>query len=199
MSAEALPELRTPRLYLRQWQPADLEPFARMNADSAVMEYFPTLLTREQSDAIVARTEQLFRERGFGLWALEVPGVAPFAGFVGLSVPRFAAHFTPCVEVGWRLAREHWGHGYATEAARAALEFGFGAQRLPEIVAMTVATNQRSRRVMERLGMTRDPVDDFDHPNMTEGHPLLRHVLYRLRQPIAANSSAASMIVPTRP
>jgi ribosomal-protein-alanine N-acetyltransferase len=185
MSAEALPELRTPRLCLRQWQAADLEPFARMNADPAVMEYFPALLSREQSDAIVARIEQLFRERGFGLWALEVPGVAPFAGFVGLSVPRFEAHFTPCVEVGWRLAREHWGHGYATEAAHAALDFGFQARGLQEIVSMAVVANQRSRRVMERLGMTRDPADDFDHPNMAEGHPLLRHVLYRLRAPSA--------------
>ncbi|HTV17081.1 MAG TPA: GNAT family N-acetyltransferase [Polyangiaceae bacterium] len=183
MSTRTLPELTTARLRLRQWRTTDLEPFARMNRDPLVMEYFPSLQSREQSDAIVARTEQLFRERGFGLWALELPGVAEFAGFVGLSVPRFEAHFTPCVEVGWRLTREHWGHGYATEAAQAALEFGFDACGLAEIVSMAVATNQRSRRVMERLGMARDADDDFDHPSLPEGHPLRRHVLYRQAAP----------------
>ena len=183
MPSQTLPELTTPRLWLRQWRTADLEPFARMNGDPVVMEYFPALQSREQSDAIVTRTEQLFRERGFGLWALEVPGVAEFAGFVGLSVPRFEARFTPCVEVGWRLAREHWGHGYATEAAAAALDFGFGACGLPEIVSMAVVTNLRSRRVMERLSMARDEADDFDHPSLPEGHPLRRHVLYRQRAP----------------
>lgn len=182
MAVQALPELQTQRLLLRQWREGDLEPFARMNRDPAVMEYFPALLTRDQSDAIVVRIEQLFRERGLGLWAVEVPGAARFIGFVGLSVPRFEAHFTPCVEVGWRLAREHWGQGYATEAARAALDFGFGSCGLTEIVSMAVATNQRSRRVMERLGMTRDAADDFDHPHLAEGHPLRRHVLYRCQR-----------------
>lgn len=183
MPDRALPELRTSRLWLRQWRAEDLEPFARMNRDPAVMEYFPALLEREQSDAIVARTELLFRERGFGLWALEVPGVAAFAGFVGLSVPRFEAHFTPCVEVGWRLAREHWGRGYATEAARAALDFGFRSCGLEEIVSMAVVLNERSRAVMARLGMARDAAEDFDHPLLPEGHALRRHVLYRLRRP----------------
>jgi RimJ/RimL family protein N-acetyltransferase len=182
MTVPARPELQTARLLLRQWRETDLEPFAQMNRDPAVMEYFPALLSRDQSDAIVARIEQMFCEQGFGLWALEVPGVAAFIGFVGLSVPRFEAFFTPCVEVGWRLAREHWGHGYATEAARAALDFGFGACGLTEIVAMAVATNQRSRRVMERLGMTREAADDFDHPQLAEAHPLRRHVLYRCRR-----------------
>lgn len=182
MVAQTLPELETPRLRLRQWRATDLEPFAQMNRDPAVMEYFPALLSREQSDAIVARTEQLFRERGFGLWALELREDGALAGFVGLSVPRFEAHFTPCVEVGWRLAREHWGHGYATEAGLAALDFGFGASGLTEIVSMAVATNARSRRVMERLGMTRQAADDFDHPHLSEGHPLRRHVLYRKRR-----------------
>lgn len=180
---QRLPELETARLLLRQWRTADLEPFASMNDDPAVMQFFPARLSREQSDALVARSEALFRERGFGLWALEVPGVAAFAGFVGLSVPRFEAHFTPCVEIGWRLARAHWGRGYASEAARAALGFGFGACGLSEVVSMAVAANQRSRRVMGRLGMTHDPADDFDHPSLPEGHPLRRHVLYRLRTP----------------
>jgi RimJ/RimL family protein N-acetyltransferase len=182
MVAQALPELETPRLRLRQWRATDLEPFAQMNRDPAVMEYFPALLSREQSDAIVDRIEQIFRERGFGLWALELREGGAFAGFVGLSVPRFEAHFTPCVEVGWRLAREHWGHGFATEAALAACDFGFGACGLAEIVSMAVATNARSRRVMERLGMTREAADDFDHPHLPEGHPLRRHVLYRSRR-----------------
>ena len=122
-----------------------------------------------------------FSEHGFGLWAIEVPGVAPFVGFAGLAITQFTAHFTPCVEVGWRLAFAHWGHGYATEAARLALGYGFGTLALPEIVSFTSATNQRSRAVMERLGMRRDPADDFDYPSFAEGHPLRRHVLYRAR------------------
>ena len=124
--------------------------------------------------------EKHFNEHGFGLWAIEVPGVAPFIGFAGLAVPQFSAHFTPCVEVGWRLAFEHWGHGYATEAARLALGYGFGTLALPEVVSFTSATNHRSRAVMERLGMRRDPAEDFDYPPFPEGHPLRRHVLYRL-------------------
>jgi RimJ/RimL family protein N-acetyltransferase len=118
-------------------------------------------------------------ERGFGLWAVEVPGVAPFIGFTGLSVPHFEAPFTPCVEIGWRLAREHWGCGYAPEAARAALSFGFERLGLAEIVAFTAAGNARSRRVMEKIGMTHDPADDFEHPSLPAGHRLRRHVLYR--------------------
>jgi ribosomal-protein-alanine N-acetyltransferase len=121
-----------------------------------------------------------FGAHGFGLWAIEVPDVAPFVGFAGLTWARFSAHFTPCVEVGWRLAFEHWGHGYATEAARLALDHGFGTLALPEVVSFTSATNHRSRAVMERLGMRRDPKDDFDYPSFPEGHPLRRHVLYRL-------------------
>jgi RimJ/RimL family protein N-acetyltransferase len=151
-----------------------------MNADARVMEFFPKRLNRAESDAMVDRIEAHFSERGFGLWAIEVPGVAPFIGFAGLSVPRFSAPFMPCVEVGWRLAFEHWGHGYATEAARLALGYGFGTLALPEIVSFTSATNHRSRAVMERLGMRRDSADDFDHPALPEGHPLRRHVLYRL-------------------
>jgi RimJ/RimL family protein N-acetyltransferase len=174
-------ELRTPRLLLRRWRPADLEPFARLNADARVLEHLPWPLSREQSDALAARIAAHFAERGFGLWALEVPGVAPFVGFVGLSVPSFEAAFTPCVEVGWRLAAEHWGRGYATEAARAALAFGFEQLGLREILSFTVPANQRSRAVMERIGMTRDPTDDFDHPSLPPEHPLRQHVLYRIR------------------
>ena len=124
--------------------------------------------------------QEHFGERGFGLWAIEVPDVAPFIGFAGLAVPRFSARFTLCVEVGWRLAFEHWGHGYATEAARLALGHAFGTLALSEVVSFTSATNRRSRAVMERLGMRRDPAEDFDHPGLAEGHPLRRHVLYRL-------------------
>jgi RimJ/RimL family protein N-acetyltransferase len=150
-----------------------------MNADPAVMEFFLKPLDRAESDATAARIRDHFACRGFGPWAVEVPGVAEFIGFVGLSVPTFQAHFTPCVEIGWRLARDHWGRGYATEAARAALEFGFGQLALGEIVSFTTALNLRSQRVMQRIGMTRSPADDFDHPAVPEGHPLRRHVLYR--------------------
>ena len=129
------------------------------------------------------RIREHFDRHGYGLWAVEVPGVADFIGFVGLAVPRFESHFTPCVEIGWRLAREHWGRGYATEAAHAALEFGFLDLALNEIVSFTATTNRRSRAVMERIGMTRSPDDDFDHPSLPEGHPLRRHVLYRAGRP----------------
>ncbi len=176
------PEIQTSRLVLRRWRAADREPFAALNADPAVMEHFPALLLRAESDALAGRIEAHFAERGFGLWAVEIPGVAPFAGFVGLSIPSFDAHFTPCVEVGWRLARTYWGKGYATEGARAALRFGFEQSRLGEIVSFTVPANLPSRRVMERVGMSHSPADDFDHPGLPEGHPLRRHVLYRLRR-----------------
>jgi ribosomal-protein-alanine N-acetyltransferase len=173
-------ELRTARLRLRAWRASDREPFARMNADPRVMEHFPAPLAAAESDALLERIRAHFAARGFGLWAVEVPGGPDFIGFVGLSVPDFEAAFTPCVEVGWRLAAEHWGRGYATEAARAALAFGFGSLGLPEVVSFTVAANERSRRVMERLGMRRDPAEDFDHPSLPAGHPLCRHVLYRI-------------------
>ena len=172
--------LTTPRLVLRPWREEDRAPFARMNADPAVMEFFPRSLSREESDALVDRIVGRFAAEGFGFWAVEVPGETVFAGFVGLSRPAFQAHFTPCVEIGWRLARAHWGRGYAGEGARAALEFGFRHAALREIVSFTTVTNFRSRRVMEKIGMTRDEADDFDHPMLAEGHPLQRHVLYRL-------------------
>src|SRR5204862_452292 len=150
--------------------------FAAMGADPRVMEFLPKWLAREEADAMAARIRGHFERHGFGFWAVEAPGVAPFLGFVGLAVPTWETHFTPCVEIGWRLAAEHWGRGYATEAARAALDFGFGRLALGEVVSFTVPANRRSRAVMERLGMTSSPADDFDHPMLPEGHPLRRHV-----------------------
>ena len=172
--------LRTERLVMRGWRPSDRAPHAAMNADPRVMEHFPGTMTRAESDAFVERMEGHFAEHGFGLWAVEVPGEAELIGFVGLAVPRFEAHFTPAVEVGWRLAAEWWGRGYATEAAREALRFGFEDAGLAEIVSFTAPANERSRAVMRRIGMTHDPADDFDHPALPTGHRLRRHVLYRL-------------------
>ena len=156
-----------------------------MNADPAVMEHFPSVLSRDESDALADRIEAHFERHGFGLWAVEIRGSAPFAGFVGLAVPSFEAPFTPCVEVLWRLAREHWGRGFATEGARAALAFGFHTLGLAEILSFTAAVNLRSRRVMEKLGMTRRPDDDFHHFLLPEGHWLRPHVLYRIARPPA--------------
>ena len=170
----------TPRLVLRRWRTTDRDPFAALNADPRVMEHFPKTLTREESDAAADRIAAHFNEHGYGSWAVEIPGVTEFAGFVGLVHPRFEAHFTPCVEIGWRLAAEYWGQGYATEAARAAVAYGFNSLQLDQIVSFTVPANLNSRRVMEKLGMSRDPADDFDHPLLPEGHALRRHVLYRL-------------------
>jgi len=176
-------ELETERLRLRAWRDEDLEPFAALNADPEVMAEFPAPLTRDQSDALAARIRAHLEAEGWGLWAVEVKGKSPYIGCVGLSVPRFEAHFTPCVEIAWRLARSAWGRGYATEGARAALAFGFETLGLDEIVSFTATTNVRSYRVMERLGFTHDPADDFDHPILPAGHRLERHVLYRRRAP----------------
>jgi RimJ/RimL family protein N-acetyltransferase len=176
-------ELRTDRLWLRRWLPDDRVPFARQNADPRVVEFLPAALSREESDALADRIEAHFQRHGFGLWAVEVPGITPFAGFVGLVIPRFEAPFTPCIEIGWRLDADHWNRGYATEGARAALAFAFGSLQAEEIVSFTVPQNVRSRRVMEKIGMTRSAGDDFDHPLLPAGHPLRRHVLYRLARP----------------
>jgi len=172
--------LESARLLLRPWRDVDLAPFAALNADPRVMEHFPSVYDRAQSDATAARIRGGFDERGWGLWAVEIPGVTPFAGFVGLSVPGFAAAFTPCVEIGWRLAHAYWGSGYATEAAMVAMDFGFETLGLAEIVAFATVGNRRSRRVMHKLGMTRDPAEDFDHPVLPAESPHRRHVLYRL-------------------
>lgn len=173
-------ELRTERLLLRAWRESDRAPYAALNADPIVMEHFPAVLSREESDAHVDQIVATFEERGWGLWAAEVPGVAEFIGFIGLNLPRFQAHFTPCVEVGWRLARTAWGRGYAPEGATAALRFAFEDLALDEIVSFTTVGNAKSRRVMEKLGMEHDPNDDFDHPSLPAGSPVRRHVLYRI-------------------
>jgi RimJ/RimL family protein N-acetyltransferase len=173
-------ELTTDRLLMRRWRESDREPFAAMNADPAVMEHFPALMTREQTLEFIDRISPVIDERGWGLWALEVRDTGQFIGFTGLSVPSFEAHFTPAVEVGWRLMKEAWGNGYATEAARAALAYGFGPAGLDEIVSFTATTNLPSQRVMQRTGMTHDEAGDFNHPRLPDGHRLQRHVLYRI-------------------
>jgi RimJ/RimL family protein N-acetyltransferase len=172
-------ELVTERLRLREWRDADLDPFAALNADAEVMRYFPSVLTRAQSDEFATGVRAKIARDGWGLWAVEVADGPSFIGFVGLNRPRFEAHFTPAVEVGWRLGRHYWGHGYATEAAAAALSFGFEQLELEEIVSFTAPVNKRSTRVMGRLGMSHDQAGDFDHPNVPVG-PLRRHVLYRI-------------------
>ncbi len=217
--------LTTDRLLLRRWRDADRPPFAALNADAEVMRYFPAPLGRAASDAFVDRIEQGFDEHGYGLWALEVRATGEFIGFTGLALQTFDAPFTPAVEVGWRLARSAWGHGYATEAARAALDDGFGLPAsgprspedqllrrgdahsdsqsdeprsvddqllrrgdahplagLDEVVSMTTRTNVASQAVMQRLGMTTRAEDDFEYSRLPEGHPLRRHVLYRLNR-----------------
>ncbi len=176
--------IRTERLILRPWRAEDLEPFAALNADPDVMEFLPGALTRTQSDALVRRVERHFAEHGFGFWTVTTIDQQEFVGLTGLAIVGFEAPFTPAVEVGWRLARAQWGNGYATEAATAALEYGFERLGLEEIVSFTVPDNVRSRAVMERLGMTHDPSDDFDHPKLAVGHPLRRHVLYRARKSV---------------
>lgn len=173
--------LTTPRLLLRPWRESDVAPFAALNADAEVMRYFPAPLSEADSRLLYQRIRARFDELGFGFWAVEVPGELDFAGFVGLSQPAFEARFTPCVEIGWRLARAAWGRGFATEGARAALHFGFEELGLPEIVSFTTIDNAPSRRVMERLGMRQD--GEFEHPGLPVGHPLRAHVLYRLRRP----------------
>ena len=180
MTTSPVPRLETDRLVLREFLDRDRAPFAALNADARVMEHFPNALTRGESDELVDRIGRHWAEDGVGLWAVERRDDGAFIGFTGLAPPRFEAVFTPCVEVGWRLAAEAWGHGYATEAARAALAFGFEVRGLSEILSWTVPANLRSRAVMERIGMTHDPADDFDHPSIAVGSPLRRHVLYRL-------------------
>lgn len=173
-------ELSTARLLLRRWRETDRAPFAALNADPLVMEYFPNRLTQAESDDLLAKIEAGFETRGYGLWALEVRATSEFVGFTGLAVPSFSAHFTPAVEVGWRLARSAWGQGYATEASLASVAFGFRDAGLDEIVSFTSAANVRSRAVMDRIGMTHDPGDDFDHPELDEMDHLRPHVLYRI-------------------
>jgi RimJ/RimL family protein N-acetyltransferase len=179
-TAESPSAIRTDRLLLRAWREEDREPHAAMNADPAVMEHFPGTMTRQQSNEMFDRVQAHWAELGWGVWAVEVPGTTPFAGFVGVA--RQNAPGYPVIEVGWRLARPYWGLGYATEAATRALAFGFETLGLDEVVSFTVPQNSRSRAVMERIGMRRDPADDFDHPRIDPvAHAqLVRHVLYRI-------------------
>jgi RimJ/RimL family protein N-acetyltransferase len=174
--------IQTERLLLRRWREEDREPFYRMNSDPRVMEFMPACLTRAESDMLFERVNEHFRKHDFGLCAAELREGRTFIGYVGLAVPTFEASFTPCVEIGWRLSADNWGRGLATEGARAMAGHAFEELGLEEIVSFTVPENMRSRRVMERIGMTHDASDDFDHPNLPEGHPLRRHVLYRLRK-----------------
>lgn len=173
-------ELRTARTLLRNWRDSDLPGWVAMNADPAVRRHFPGVLNEEQALGEAGRIREFLARRGWGFWALELPGVLPFAGFVGLSVPGFEAPFMPAVEIGWRLPREAWGHGHASEAAAACAAFAFDVLGLSELVAFTVPANEPSRRVMQRLGMQHAAEDDFDHPRIEAGHPMRRHVLYRL-------------------
>ncbi len=175
--------IETERLLLRPWRDSDREPFYRITSDPRVMQFFPAIPTRAQSDALIDRCQEHFARHGFTFFASESRETGRLAGFIGLAHTPFQAHFTPCVEIGWRLACEYWNRGLATEGARAALRFGFEQSGLAEIVAFTVPANLRSRRVMEKLGMTRQPADDFEHPGIAEAHPLRRHVLYRIRRP----------------
>jgi RimJ/RimL family protein N-acetyltransferase len=170
-------QLQMEQITLRQWRDSDVAPYAAMNADPEVMRYFPSLLSREQSNASLARQRSLIEQRGWGLWALDVDGV--FAGFTGLAIPGFEARFMPCVEADWRLRREYWGRGVAYRGALQALEYGFNILKLPEIVSFTAAVNAPSRRLMERLGFIHDTASDFDHPSIPEGHELRNHALYR--------------------
>jgi RimJ/RimL family protein N-acetyltransferase len=174
------PEIETERLLLRRWCDKDREPFAAMCADPRVMEFFPRTQTPEEADTVIDRLNSHIDRHGFGFWALEDRSNGEFLGFTGLSNVGFDAPFTPAVEIGWRLAHRFWGAGYASEAARASLAWGFGTLHLPEIISFAVITNLRSRRVMERIGMTHDPSGDFDHPRFPADHPLQRHAFYRL-------------------
>ena len=172
--------LTTERLVLRRWQEKDREPFARLNAHPRVMEFMPARLERFESDRLIDRFERHFGARGFGLYAAELRGDQSFGGVIGLSVPGFDAPFMPAVEVGWRLGFEHWGQGLATEGAREVVRYAFEILGLDGLVSFTTPLNLRSLRVMEKLGMTHDPCDDFEHPNLQVGHWLRPHVLYRL-------------------
>jgi 3-dehydroquinate dehydratase/shikimate dehydrogenase len=171
--------LRTKRLVLRPWRKSDRTPFAELNADAKVMEHFPKTSTREESDAFADRIAARMEQQGFGLWAVEVPGVADFIGVIGLN-PADAVLRRPVLEIGWRLGAEHWGRGYATEGARASLAHAFDVLERDEVVSFTTTANQRSRHVMEKLGLVHRPEDDFDHPGVPPTWSGRRHVLYRI-------------------
>lgn len=180
VSWQAVESFTTERLLLRRWRESDRSPFRALNADARVMEFLPAILRPEESDRLMENIERHFQEHGFGLFAAELCSTHTFIGFIGLAIPGFKVPFLPAVEIGWRLAADHWGQGLATEGAREVLRHAFEVLRLNSIVSFTVPANLRSRRVMGKLGMTHDPLDDFEHPHLPEGHPLRRHVLYRL-------------------
>jgi len=173
--------LTTKRLILRPWKESDLAPFAALNADPRVMEFFPSPLSRQESDALAKRIYENIEKQSWGLWAVSIPSIADFIGFIGLAKVPYEAPFTPAIEIGWRLAFDHWNKGYATEGAKEALRYGFQELMLDEIVSITFIKNRRSRKVMEKIGLHHHPGDDFDHPRLIENHPLKRHVLYRLK------------------
>lgn len=175
-------EIISDRLKLRQWQESDLADFASLNADPKVMAFFPNLLTAEQSDALVERFQKQITQNYFGPWAVELIETGEFLGMTGLGIPRFEAHFTPCVEIGWRLAAKHWGNGYATEAAKAALNYGFTVALLNEIVAFTTQDHLASRKVMSRIGMIQDVEGSFVHPDDAHMEHPDKLVLYRINK-----------------
>ncbi len=174
--------LETPRLVLRDWCDADVEPWSRMSADPRMMEFFPETYDRARSESSAAAMRAQLEADGYGWWAVEVKGGPAFAGIIALQLVPAEMPFAPAMEVGWRLAFEVWGHGLATEGARAALSFAFERLRRDEVVALTAATNLRSQRVMQNLAMSRDPAEDFEHPKLEPGHPLRKHVLYRINR-----------------
>lgn len=172
--------IETERLILRRWREEDLEPFSLMNSDVRVMEYFPKLLSQEETKAFIERISRHMDNHRYGLFACELKETGKFIGYVGLAIPNIETEFTPCVEIGWRLAFDYWGNGYATEGAKAVLKFGFEEVGLNEILSWTVPANMRSRRIMEKIGMKQDATGSFRHPKLAEDHPLSMHVLYRI-------------------
>lgn len=176
------PVIKTERLIMRPWKEEDFDSFARLNADPRVMEFFPGVLTQEESDQFAKRICIAMKQQGWGLWAVSIPDVADFIGYICLAPVNFVADFTPAAEVGWRLAYDFWNKGYATEGAEAAVKYGFETLQLDEIVSFTAIQNTRSQKVMEKIGMKHHPEEDFDHPKLAEGHWLRRHVLYRLKR-----------------
>jgi RimJ/RimL family protein N-acetyltransferase len=183
-------------IILRQWIDSDFEPFASMNADMEVMRFFARPLAVEESRQTLERFRQGIDQRGWGLWAVQVGG--EFAGFTGLSEPKFSAHFTPCVEIGWRFRRQYWGLGVAFAAAQQAEDYAFSVLHLDQLVSFTTESNSRSRRLMERLGFTHDPRDDFKHPLLEENHPLIHHVLYRKKAGQGGDGSSSQAIMGER-
>jgi len=176
-----IPRLETERLILREWIDGDIQPFVDMNCDPDVMRFFPKHLTAEESRQFIAKSNSILLEKQFGLWAVEIKESGEFIGFIGLAIPTFETSFTPCTEIGWRLTKQSWGKGYATEGAKRVLQYAFKNLDLKEVVSFTSELNRPSIKVMERIGMKRSPSEDFNHPRVEKGHRLERHVLYRKR------------------